>query len=199
MSTRPLVVLALGLATALVADAACAQILDETGRGQSPTPAAAPSAAPPAPAGETLDETGAAARPGVEFDERSAAGNLREPFCTSCVVLGVAAGLAVATIPLAALAEKASRTKDDLDRWVKLQPDGDLGFVVGYGFAKADKDQERFTISAAVMGGLTGAALITGVVLLFTQEREHARMVGDVELTPAVGADGGGLWLRGAF
>lgn len=191
--------MALGLATGLVSGAARAQILDETGRGQSPAPPT-PSAAPSAPAGETLDEAGTATRPGIELDERSAEGRARsEPFCTSCVVLGVAAGLAVATIPLAALAEKASRTKDDLDRWVKLQPDGDLGFVVGYGFAKADKDQERFTISAAVMGGLTGAALITGVVLLFTQEREHARMVGEVELAPTLGADGGGLWLRGAF
>lgn len=192
--------LALGLALATLSAEARGQILDEVGGAAAP--AAPPPAGPAPPSGPRAD----AAPPGAttELDERSAAQKEgTEPFCASCVVLGIAAGLAVATIPLAALAEKASRTKDELDRWVKTQPaQADLGFVVGYGFAAADRDQTRFTIAAAVMGGLTGAALITGVVLLFTKERSHARMVGadaPLQLAPWAAPGQAGAALRGSF
>jgi hypothetical protein len=82
---------------------------------------------------------------------------------------------------------------------VRLQGTTDLGFVTGYGFAKADDDQERFLPPGIVLVGVGGlTALITGVVLLVRSDTPIFGQ-GDFTVGPRVGADGGGLEIVGAF
>jgi hypothetical protein len=122
-----------------------------------------------------------------------------DPFCAECVVIGAGVVVALSGIPLIALSEAARRQKDLLDAWVRLQETRDLGFVTGYGFAKADHDQERFLPPGLVLVGVGGlTALVTGVVLLVRGDTPLFGQ-GDLKVGPRVGADGGGVEIVGAF
>jgi hypothetical protein len=110
-----------------------------------------------------------------ESDGRGPAGPPPEEddVCGPCFVIGGAVAILIAAIPLAAEADGAGRTKDSLRAWIKLQqtPAEELGFIPGYGFARESERQERFTIAAAVTGGIGGAALIAGVIWLAADGR----------------------------
>ncbi len=123
----------------------------------------------------------------------------QDPFCAECVVIGAGVVVALSGIPLIALSEAARRQKDLLDAWVRLQDTQDLGFVTGYGFARADSDQERFLPPGIVLVGVGAlTALVTGVVLLVRSDTPIFGR-GDFIVGPRVGADGGGVEIVGAF
>ncbi len=136
-----------------------------------PQPVDPPPASPPDPGAprreETLDESDGrgprAPGPPPEKDD----------VCGPCFVIGGAVAILIAAIPLAAEADGNGRTKDALRAWIKLQevPVEELGFIPGYGFSRASERQERFTIAAAVTGGVGGAALIAGVIWLAADGR----------------------------
>ncbi len=145
----------------------------------APPPSEAPPAAPPAeepvppldgPREETLDESNGVRTPPPKAGPPASAD---EEFCGACVLVAGAVAVLVAAVPLAAEADGASRTRDTLAQWVRDQgaSAGDLGFIVGYGFAKQELRQERFTIAASITGGIGGAALIAGVIWLAVDGR----------------------------
>ena len=168
---------------------------DDGARTDPPPPPPLPAPEPPPEAPrreETLDESdGRTGRPGPPPED--------DDVCGPCFVVGGAVAILIAAIPLAAEADGAGRTKEALRVWIKLQgaPAEDLGFIPGYGFASATRRQERFTIAAAVTGGIGGAALIGGVIWLAADGRipgigegpRRVRVAEGVSLAPIFAGD----------
>jgi len=158
-----------------------------------------PSPDPPGPRREeTLDESnGARGGPPAEPSD---------DVCGPCFVIGGAVAILIAAIPLAAEADGAGRSQDSLRQWIKDQgtPASELGFIVGYGFARQSQRQERFTIAAALTGGIGGAALIAGVIWLAADGRipgigegpRKIRVGHDLTLEPYVPGSTVGATLR---
>lgn len=126
-------------------------------------------------------------------------------FCVECVLIGAGVGVTILGIPFIAISEIARNRKESLDAWVKTQGDADLGFAPGYGFAKADDEQERYLVAGLVVTGLGVATLLTTIIVaasrggaggggLFTVEGPSS-----FELVPAVGADLGGIAARARY
>jgi hypothetical protein len=146
---------------------------------------------PPPPVEKRIDEVGPLATRAPQSSEA-------DPFCAECIVIGAGVVVALSGIPLIALSEAARRQKDLLDAWVRLQGETEVGFVTGYGFAKADEDQARFLPPGIVLVGVGAlTALITGVVLLV---RSDTPLFGEgFTIGPRVGSSGGGLEIGGVF
>ncbi|MFO0550808.1 MAG: hypothetical protein U0271_20610 [Polyangiaceae bacterium] len=113
------------------------------------------------PRGEVIDER--AAPPAKPEDEKS-------KFCSGCVVLGAGTAILIGSIPLAAMFENSRRTKRRLAEWADIWGgDGaDLGFIVGYGYAKADQDIRNYAIATGVVAGVGGAIFIAGLIVIFS-------------------------------
>lgn len=214
---------------ALVAVAAWARLAT----AQPPEPGAEPAApdtepapellpgqvAPPAPREEPVREPApsgpAPVADAAVIDESAAppgAKPAEDPVCVTCALIATGTVILIGTVPLGAQLDGALRRVDRLHRWVETQGGngGDLGFIAGYGFAKAHDDQLKYGIATGVVGGVGAIIFFTGVGLVakeggFTKGPKPSLMngvrVGAAELivTPTFSPDGGGAAVGVAF
>lgn len=147
--------------------------------------------------GELVDERSAPppSSPSEESDDNTLGG----------WILGIGVAFAIAAAPLAAKMEEANRTGRRLAYWANVWEDEghDLGFVVGYGLAKAEKDERDYAIATGVVAGVGGALLIGGIITLIVQGDLFGKSwvkgaapssfnVGKATVTPTSGPTGNG-------
>lgn len=135
-----------------------------------------------------------------------------EPVCVTCVLIGVGAVILIGTAPLGAQLDGAIRRVDALHRWVATQGGnrGDLGFIAGYGFAKAHDDQLKYGVATGVVGGIGAIIFFSGVGLVakeggFSKGPKPTLMNGmrigevDVIVVPTFSPEGAGAALDALF
>ncbi|NUP13525.1 MAG: hypothetical protein HOW73_46400 [Polyangiaceae bacterium] len=154
------------------------------------------------PPAESIDETSAAppASEAIIDERRTAPEEPEEPFCTSCVLIGVGAVVLIGTIPLAARLDRAIRRRDRMRIWLDDMggPGADVGFIAGYGIAKADEEERNFAIATGIVGGVGFVVLAVGVGMVAAEggfmkgpkeKNRKARLeLGDATISVAGGA-----------
>lgn len=128
-----------------------------------------------------------------------------EPFCVACVLIGVGAVVLIGAIPLVAKVEAAGQRRDDLRTWIHDMggANADLGFVAGYGIAKANDDELKYGVAAGVVGGAGLIVLSFGIgILIYEGEflkgpKENAGLIrvgqGTLNVLPTASHEGAGL------
>lgn len=174
----------------------------------APEPAAEPAPAPAPKKAETiLDET----KPEGGDDSKVGRGPAKAPassseICVSCILIGVGAVILIGAIPLAAKLDGAGRRKDRLGLWLEHQggASADVGFIAGYGFAKAKQDQLVYGVSTGVVAGIGAIILGTGVTMValsggFLRGPKSKSDKRAFVVAPSAGPEGGGVDVVATF
>jgi hypothetical protein len=177
---------------------------------RAPPPRPAETAPPAEVAPEPLDERRAEPEPVI--DERRAPEELAEPVCVSCILIGVGTIVLIGAIPLGAKLDGAIRERERLRVWIGEQggANADLGFIAGYGIAKADQDELTYGVATGLVAGAGAILLGVGVGIVIYQgdflknPKERGKAGLDLEalpLRPYAGASNEGVsaGLTGAF
>ncbi len=146
------------------------------------------------------------------IDERRAPEELAEPVCVSCILIGVGTIVLIGAIPLGAKLDGAIRERERLRVWIGEQggANADLGFIAGYGIAKADQDELTYGVATGLVAGAGAILLGVGVGIVIYQgdflknPKERGKAGLDLEalpLRPYAGASNEGVsaGLTGAF
>lgn len=144
--------------------------VDELAPLRAPPPRAEPDAPPAEPAAVMLPEERPLESEPV-IDERRAPPEPQDPVCVSCILIGVGTTVLIAAIPLGARLDGATRERDRMRVWIAEQggAGADVGFIAGYGIARADQEELTFGVATGLVAG-TGAILLgVGVGMVIYQ------------------------------
>ncbi len=172
-----------------------------------PAPEPTPEPAPPPKKEETiLDETKAPVEEGKLARGAAKAPAGSSEVCVSCILIGVGAVILIAAIPLAAKLDGAGRRKDRLGQWLEHQggASADVGFIAGYGFAKAKQDQLVYGVSTGVVAGIGAIVLGAGVTMVilsggFLRGPKSKSDKRAFVIAPSAGPEGGGVDVLATF